>query len=92
MFSSNLLPPLLIGKVHSYWRQQPGHSITEAEWRAILYDYGYLRATWQADKEGRAAAARDYRTTWESAPTLGLGRRLGPFWYPAATPAPQSRK
>ena len=51
-----------------------------------FYDYAYLRATWQADKEGRATAARAHRSIWESAQTLGLGTRLGPFWYPAPFP------
>lgn len=83
MFSQNLLPPLLTGKVQCYWRQQPGHTLSEQEWREILYDYAYTRATWQADKEGRAEAALAYRGVWETAPTIGLGQRLGSFWYPA---------
>jgi len=84
-FTHNLLPPLLVGKVQCYWRQQPGHSLTEREWRLILYDYAYTRATWRQDKEGRAETAVSHRTAWENAPTLGLGIRLGAFWYPAPT-------
>ena len=84
--SPDILPPLLIGQLQCYWRQRPGYSLTEKEWRAILYDYAFLRATWRQDKGGRAAKAVAQRTAWEKGPTLGLGRRLGPFWYPAATP------
>ena len=85
LFTHNLLPPLLVGSVQGYWRQQPGHSLTEREWRLILYDYAYTRATWRQDKEGRAETAVSHRTAWENAPTLGLGIRLGSFWYPAPT-------
>lgn len=88
MFSQNLLPPLLTGKVQCYWRQKPGHTLREQEWREILYDYAYTRATWKADKEGRAEAAISFRHIWETAPTIGLGQRLGPFWYPAPTVEP----
>jgi hypothetical protein len=86
MFNLNLLPPLLVGSVQSYWRQQPGHSLTELEWRSILYDYAYTRATWREDKEGRAELALAHNAIWQTAPTLGLGVRLGPFWYPNPIP------
>ena len=81
-----LLPPLLIGKVRCYWRQRPGPGLHEKEWREILYDYAYTRATWQQDKTGRAEAALANRHGWEQAPTLGLGTRIGPFWYPERFP------
>lgn len=87
MFTHHLLPPLLVGKVQCYWRQQPGHSLTEQEWRLILYDFAYTRATWRQDKEGRAETAVHNHALWEHAPTLGLGTRLGSFWYPAPTPS-----
>ena len=86
MFNLNLLPPLLVGKVQCYWRQQPGHSLTEQEWRTILYDYAYTRATWRQDKEGRAEQALAHLDTWRTAPTVGIGTQLGPFWYPAPFP------
>lgn len=86
MFNLNLLPPLLVGSVQSYWRQQPGHSLTELEWRTILYDYAYTRATWREDKEGRAEQALVHNAVWQKAPTLGLGVRVGPFWYPSPIP------
>lgn len=86
MFNLNLLPPLLIGNVQCYWRQQPGHSLTEKEWRTILYDYAFTRATWNQDKEGRAEKALKQLEIWKQAPTLGIGTRLGPFWYPSLIP------
>jgi hypothetical protein len=80
----DLLPPLLSEEVQCYWRQRPGYDITEDELRAILFDYGFLRRTWQADKTGRADEAIRDRGMWEHGPTLGLGIRRGSFWYPAA--------
>lgn len=82
MISTSLIPPLLIDKTQCYWRQRPGHQLTQEELRAILYDYAYVRQTWQADKKGRAEDALQHREIWESAPILGLGQRLGLFWYP----------
>jgi hypothetical protein len=79
----DLLPPLLVEEIHCYWRQRPGYSLTERELRLIFYDYAYLRPTWQADKTNRGAAALAHRAGWERGPTLGLGMRLGAFWYPA---------
>lgn len=87
-FTHHLLPPLLVGNVQCYWRQQPGHSLTVQEWRRILYDYAYTRATWRQDKEGRAETAVLHATAWQKAATLGLGTRLGAFWYPSPTPPP----
>lgn len=80
--TTTLLPPLLIGKVRCYWRQRPGPGLDQKEWREILYDYAFMRATWQQDKTGRAEAVLRQRRGWEQAPTLGLGTRIGPFWYP----------
>ena len=77
-----LLPPFLMGKVQCYWTQRPGYALCEEELRRILYDYAFLRATWQPDKSTRAEAALADRSAWERGPILGLGRRLGPFWYP----------
>ncbi|HMA37054.1 MAG TPA: hypothetical protein VKY74_21540 [Chloroflexia bacterium] len=78
----DLLPPLLMGQMQCYWSQRPGYSLTTPELRAILYDYAYRRATWREDKTGRADAALVYQSTLEQSRILGLGRRLGPFWYP----------
>jgi hypothetical protein len=81
--SPDLFPPLLMGHMQCYWSQRPGYSLDERQWRTILYDYAYLRRTWRADKAGRAELARADRAAWERGPILGLGRRLGAFWYPA---------
>ncbi len=83
MVSFDLIPPLLVGQVQCYWSQQPGYSLTETQLRTILYDYAYLRATWRAEKLERAKEALAQRKAWEEGPILGLGMRLGPFWYPA---------
>jgi hypothetical protein len=82
----DVLPPLLMGDTQCYWSQRAGYELDEPELRAILYDYAYVRRTWREDKSGREAQAGDYRAAWERGPVLGLGVRLGPFWYPAPTP------
>lgn len=76
------IPPFLIGKLESYWRQHLGYDLDAATLRTILYDYAYLRPTWQADKTGRAEQAVAFAHAWDSPPVLGMGQRLGPFWYP----------
>ncbi len=78
----DLLPPLLIGDMQCYWDLKPGYSICEADFRKVLYDYAYLRRTWQEDKSERARSALEDREAWENGPIIGLGRRLGQFWYP----------
>lgn len=84
----DLLPPLLSDKVDCYWTQRPGYQLSEQEFRTILYDRALLRATWQADKTERAAAVLAQRRAWEEGPILGLGTRLGPYWYPQGCQAP----
>lgn len=81
--STTLIPPLLAGHVHCYWTQRPGYRLSEQILREILYDYAYQRPTWRADKTGRAEEAVAHREAWENGPTIGLGMRLGSFWYPA---------
>jgi len=82
ILAPELLPPLLAGTVQCYWTQRPGYSLTEEELRLILYDFAFLRPTWQSDKCARSEEALEYRASWERGPLLGLGTRLGPFWYP----------
>ncbi len=84
-FSFNTLPPLLLGQAQCYWNQQPGSMLDDKLLRKIFYDYAYLRRTFQTDKLERAQAALTDQQMWMSAPLLGLGTRLGPFWYPAPT-------
>jgi hypothetical protein len=83
------LPPLLFEEIQCYWTQRPGYSVTEEDLRTILYDRAYLRATWRRDKTGREQQALRHRRAWEEAPLIGVGRKLGPYWYPAEhVPAP----
>ncbi|MFN8493245.1 MAG: hypothetical protein U0350_36950 [Caldilineaceae bacterium] len=84
MVSLELIPPLLVGQLQCYWYQQPGYTLTTELLRKVLYDYGYLRQTWQEEKLERAKQALAQRGAWEEAPFLGLGLRLGPFWYPTS--------
>ena len=81
----DLLPPLLVGELQCYWTQKPGYTLSEEEFRQILYDFAFLRKTWQADKTERTQAALAFRQHWERGPILGLGQQLGPFWYPQST-------
>lgn len=83
MVALDIIPPLLIGNLQCYWNQQPGYRLTQTLLRTVLYDYAYLRRTWRAEKLERAREALAHRQAWEDGPTLGLGMRLGPFWYPA---------
>lgn len=82
MISPDLFPLLLMDNVHCYWSQQVGHSLTDEQFRKVLYDYAFLRQTWQKDKTARAKEAQAHRDIWEQEFILGLGKRLGPFWYP----------
>jgi hypothetical protein len=83
------LPPLLAGQVQCYWTTRPGYSLDEREFRRIIYDYAFLRPTWQPDKTGRASRARRFKDAWLNGPTIGLGQRLADtFWYPASMEIP----
>ncbi|HYF61160.1 MAG TPA: hypothetical protein VD886_00010 [Herpetosiphonaceae bacterium] len=84
----DLLPPLLVGDLQCYWYQRPGYSVTDSDFRTILYDYAFTRKTWKEDKTGRDEQALHYRAEFENAPIIGLGRRLGPFWYPQSHAEP----
>jgi hypothetical protein len=77
------IPLLLVGKLECYWRQHLGFDLDAVTLRKILYDYAYLRSTWQADKTGRAEQVVEYAHAWQNPPVIGMGTRLGPFWYPA---------
>ena len=79
------LPPFLLDKqkVQFYWSQRPGYSLDQEQLRTILHDYYYLRRTWLKDKSKRPEQALAYRQVWDQGPTIGVGTRLGPYWYPA---------
>lgn len=78
----DLLPPFLIGVLQCYWNQRPGYLTDQRQFRSILYDYAFNRPTWQSDKTGRAEEALAHREAWEKGPVIGMGKRIGPFWYP----------
>lgn len=80
----SIVPPLLVGKMECYWRQHLGYDLDQATLRTILYDYHYIRRTRQTDKTGRAEQILAHAGVWASPTIVGLGTRVGPFWYPAA--------
>jgi hypothetical protein len=82
MISPDFIPPILMDNAHCYWSQQAGYGLTDAQFRKVLYDYAFLRQTWQRDKGSRAKEAQEQRDIWEQEIIVGLGKRLGPFWYP----------
>ncbi|MFL5807178.1 MAG: hypothetical protein ACJ8CR_36290 [Roseiflexaceae bacterium] len=71
-------PPLLVGDIQCYWSQRPGFSMDERMLRRILYDYAYVRPHGR-----RASAPEQQRAAGETDAVLGVGRRLGGFWYSA---------
>ncbi|MEZ4582318.1 MAG: hypothetical protein R3A10_11915 [Caldilineaceae bacterium] len=73
------VPPLLVCKMHCYWRQTLGYELTPALLRRVIYDYAFNRTTWLTDKSGRAEAVRDYADLYVDPPLLGEGVRMGPF-------------
>jgi hypothetical protein len=81
-----VVPPLLMGKMQCYWSQRPGFITDIKTVKAILYDFAFARKTWTKDKTGRAEKVLENKEIWEEAPILGLGLRLGPFWYPTPVP------
>ncbi len=78
------VPPLLIGSMQCYWRQHLGFELDEETFRRVLYDYAFTRRTWQEDKSGRSQEVLKYGAAWDQPPVIGLGFRLGPFWYPSS--------
>jgi hypothetical protein len=82
LLTNDIVPLALCGETQCYWIQQPGYELDEPMLRRMLYDYAYLRPTWVQDKTERYAQAREQRALWESRAILGLGVRVGGFWYP----------
>lgn len=80
--SADIVPLLLAGDLQCYWAQRPSYDLDEPLLRHILYDYAYLRRTWTNDKSERYHDVQAQRELWETAPALGLGQRIGPFWHP----------
>ena len=83
---TSTVPPLLICKMHCYWRQHLGYDLDVNTLRHIFYDFAFNRRTWMTDKSGRADAVHEFEDAYTEPPVVGMGTRLGPFWYPAAIP------
>jgi hypothetical protein len=82
MVGADIIPLLVAGEVQCYWLQRPGFSQGERAIRQIFYDYAYTRRTWRQDKSARYSDVGAQRAAWERPLVLGLGRRIGAFWYP----------
>jgi hypothetical protein len=82
MVGADLIPLLVAGEVQCYWSQRPGFSQGERTIRQIFYDYAYTRHTWRQDKSARYSDVAAQRGVWERSLVLGLGQRVGAFWYP----------
>jgi hypothetical protein len=84
--AADIFPFILAGEVQCYWFQRPGFTVDEHVLRHVLYDYAYQRNTWAQDKSQRYTEVPQQRALWERKFILGLGRRVGPFWYPLKSP------
>ena len=84
VMSSAVCPPLLgaFDGMHCYWLQKPGFVTNERSVLKILYDYAYTRKTWLKDKSQRTVKVLNFRDAMSRETVLGVGMRLGPFWYP----------
>jgi hypothetical protein len=83
-FSAAVCPPALgaFNGMHCYWLQKPGYVTNEISVLSILYDFAITRQTWIRDKSDRTEQVLQYRTEMLKENVLGVGKRLGPFWYP----------
>jgi hypothetical protein len=84
IIAADILPLVVADEVQCYWSQRPGFALDERLVRQIFYDYAYTRRTWQQDKSARYADVLAQQSLWEQPRVLGLGRRVGAFWYPAS--------
>ncbi len=82
MLAADVLPLPLLDNAQCYWLQRPGYSLDDHLVRMIWYDFNYLRATWRSDKAKRYATVAEHAALWKRATVLGLGKRVGAFWYP----------
>ncbi len=87
--SHELLPPLLIGQMQCYWTQYPGYHLPDQTIRRIFYDYAYMRPTGGPERLHRYDRIDQQRNAWENQIVLGLGQRIGSFWYPFPIQASQ---
>jgi hypothetical protein len=82
LVAPDALPILLMGEMHCYWMQQPGYALDTNVLHAMITDAMYTRKTWKADKTTRYHDVSEQRDMLERAHVLGLGTRMGSFWYP----------
>ena len=75
-----LVPPLLMGPMECYWSQNVGYSLNDRDVRSIFYDAKNVRT---ADFDALASTQFEKLDEQEMG-VIGLGQRLGPFWYPAS--------
>ena len=87
--SPDILPPFLWNVVQAYWTQQPSYMLNGDTLPRIFYDYAYLRNTYRTDKTGREEAVLSSSELWTNGPTIGLGNRVGPYWYPQPFSIPE---
>jgi len=88
-FSPEIMPLVLIGEeTHCYFYQRPGYILSDKEIRTIIYDYAYLRHTWMPDKMARYDEVSEQREIWSRNEILGIGQRMGSFWYPRPPESP----
>ncbi|NNJ13499.1 hypothetical protein EKD04_024550 [Chloroflexales bacterium ZM16-3] len=84
IFTHDIIPLALLGEAQCYWTQRPGYEIDEDMVRRIVYDAVYRRRTWREDKSKRYDGIEATRDLWESRHVIGIGHRVGGFWYPAS--------
>ncbi len=82
LIAPDALPILLMDEMHCYWMQRPGYALDADMLGAMIYDAMHTRKTWQADKTNRYHHVFEQRDLLESSRIIGLGHRIGPFWYP----------
>jgi hypothetical protein len=82
IIGAGIIPLVLTDYTQTYWLQRPGYDLTHDVVREVLYDALYQRETWMADKGGRYDHLESQRALWERGAVVGLGRRVGPFWFP----------
>jgi hypothetical protein len=82
VITEDQIPLALFGETHVYWTPRPGYDIDETMIRRIVYDCAYRRRTWRKDKSTRYDDIERMRPILESPRILGLGTRVGGFWYP----------
>lgn len=85
IFTHDIVPLALLGEAQCYWTQRPGYEIDEHMVRRIVYDTVYRRRTWREDKSARYDHIETTRDLWESRQMIGIGQRVGGFWYPAGS-------